>query len=108
MLRDFLKHKKTMDKDMSVIPETDDMRRKRAQYRANYRGTKEMDWVLGKFADAKLSSMVDPKLSTFELLLTIADQKINSWIFSPESCDNPQYTDIIAEICEFHDVSCSK
>ena len=31
-----------------------DSRRRRAAYRASHRGTKEMDWILGRFADAAL------------------------------------------------------
>ncbi|MEN2494254.1 MAG: hypothetical protein TECD_00145 [Hyphomicrobiaceae bacterium hypho_1] len=87
---------------MSEISKTVDTRRKRAMFRANYRGTKEMDWVLGKFAKATLFDMVDPKLSTFELLLTVADQQISDWISMPDSCDNPNYTEIITEIRHFH------
>ena len=38
---------------------TDDAetRRRRAAYRACHRGTKEMDWILGRFAEAALPAM---------------------------------------------------
>ncbi|TMJ66522.1 MAG: succinate dehydrogenase assembly factor 2, partial [Alphaproteobacteria bacterium] len=38
---------------------TDDVerRRRRAVYRACHRGTKEMDWILGRFAQAALADM---------------------------------------------------
>jgi len=84
------------------MSDTFEMRRKRALFRANHRGTKEMDWMLGKFAEAKLADMSDPILSAFELLLTVADQEINTWLLKPEECDNPRYTQILADIREFN------
>ena len=39
-----------------------DMRRRRALYRAQHRGTKEMDHMIGRFAEAKV-----PQLSAEEL-----------------------------------------
>jgi len=87
------------------MSDTVEVRRRRAQFRATHRGTKEMDWMLGKFAEAKLSEMSDPRLSAFELLLTVADLQINDWLLKPENCDTPRYIEIIADIREFHGMS---
>jgi antitoxin CptB len=54
-----------------------DSRRKRALYRAHHRGTKEMDLILGGFADAELSRLSDAEISTFELLLALPDPDID-------------------------------
>jgi len=82
-----------------------DIRRRRALFRATHRGTKEMDWMLGKYAEAYLSQMADPKLQEFELLLTVEDPKIHNWLLNPENCDNSRYIDIIAEIRKFHGIA---
>jgi antitoxin CptB len=52
-------------------------RRKRAIYRAHHRGTKEMDLILGGFADAELSRLSDDELAAFELLLALPDPEID-------------------------------
>ena len=46
-----------------------DERRRRAAYRATHRGTKEMDWLLGRYAEAHLASMPDAELDEFERLI---------------------------------------
>lgn len=55
-------------------------RMKRALYRAHHRGTKEMDLVLGNFADAELVRLDDAGLVAFEELLALPDPEIDRWI----------------------------
>ncbi|MCK5550642.1 MAG: succinate dehydrogenase assembly factor 2, partial [Hyphomicrobiaceae bacterium] len=43
-----------------------EMRRRRAAYRASHRGTKEMDLILGRFADAFLDGICAEKMTGFE------------------------------------------
>lgn len=59
-----------------------DTRRRRALYRASHRGTKEMDLLMGRFAEARLSNMDEASLACFERLLAEEDPDIQSWIFS--------------------------
>ena len=58
----------------------DDARRKRLRYRAWHRGTKESDFILGSFADAKLPSMDTAGLDAFEALLDVPDPVIYDWV----------------------------
>jgi antitoxin CptB len=53
---------------------------KRALYRAHHRGTKEMDLVLGRFADAELGRLDAAGLAAFEALLALPDPDIDRWI----------------------------
>lgn len=53
---------------------------KRALYRAHHRGTKEMDLVLGRFAEAELGGLGDADLAVFEELLALPDPEIDRWI----------------------------
>ena len=58
----------------------DDARRKRLRYRAWHRGTKESDFILGSFADAKLPTMDAAGLDAFEALLDVPDPVIYDWV----------------------------
>jgi antitoxin CptB len=55
----------------------EDSRRKRALYRAHHRGTKEMDIILGGFADAEVARFSDSEMTTFEVLLSLPDPEID-------------------------------
>jgi antitoxin CptB len=50
-----------------------DDRRKRLLFRCWHRGTREMDLILGRFADAEIGTLTDGELSELELLLEIPD-----------------------------------
>ncbi|HZV22105.1 MAG TPA: succinate dehydrogenase assembly factor 2 [Hyphomicrobiales bacterium] len=55
-------------------------RRKRALYRANHRGTKELDLMLGRFANACVPTMDEERLTAFERLLVLPDPEIDRWV----------------------------
>jgi antitoxin CptB len=57
-----------------------EIRRKRALYRANHRGTKELDLILGRYASERVASMDEAKLAAFEAFLALPDTDIDQWI----------------------------
>jgi antitoxin CptB len=57
-----------------------EIRRKRALYRANHRGTKELDLILGRYADERVPAMDEAKLTAFEAFLALPDTDIDLWI----------------------------
>ncbi len=61
-----------------------DERRRRALFRARRRGMREMDLVMGQFADRDLSTMDESELAEFERLLDVADPQILAWIVGDE------------------------
>jgi len=79
-----------------------DPRRRRALFRATHRGTKEMDWLLGRYADAMLAQMDDPALVRFEEFLAISDPDLNGWIINPETVSDRAFGALISEIRAFH------
>ena len=79
-----------------------DNRRRRALYRANYRGTKEMDWLLGKFAAAKLPGMEGPALARFEQFLVLPDPELNTWLLDPSRVEGLEFSELVAEVRAFH------
>jgi antitoxin CptB len=50
-----------------------DDRRKRLLFRCWHRGTREMDLILGRFADAEIGTLTDTELGELERLLEIPD-----------------------------------
>lgn len=81
-----------------------DVRRRRAAYRATYRGTKELDWMVGRYAEAHLPAMDDARLTRFELLLALPEPQLQSWLLAP--ADSPpqggEFADLVAAIRQFH------
>ena len=60
--------------------ETPEIRRKRLRMRAWHRGIKEMDLILGGYADAHLQTLDDPALDTFEAALEENDHDLFAWV----------------------------
>ena len=50
-----------------------DERRKRLLFRCWHRGTREMDLILGRFADAAIESLSDLELAELERLIELPD-----------------------------------
>jgi antitoxin CptB len=50
-----------------------DVRRKRLLFRCWHRGTREMDLILGRFADAELTGLTNDELSELERLIDVPD-----------------------------------
>lgn len=81
-----------------------DTRRRRALYRATHRGTKEMDWLLGHFAEARLAAMDEADLDGFERLLVLPDPDLQNWIMSGTRLDGSELAPLIERIRAFHGI----
>ena len=67
-----------------------DDRRKKLKFRAWRRGFREIDLILGRFADARLAELDDAGLDAFEALLEAPDQDVYLWI-TEEVAAPPEY-----------------
>jgi antitoxin CptB len=56
------------------------MRRRRLRYRAGHRGTRELDLILGPFAEARADAMDGVELSAFERLLAEEETDLQDWL----------------------------
>ena len=72
------------------MTENSENRLKRMRYRAWHRGIKEMDLILGRFADETLDSLSDDDLDQFEGLLEVGDQQFYRWINGAEDVPDDQ------------------
>ncbi|MEZ5818432.1 MAG: succinate dehydrogenase assembly factor 2 [Hyphomicrobiaceae bacterium] len=79
-----------------------DTRRRRAAYRASHRGTKEMDWLLGRFGEAHLTVMSDPDLAAFERLISLPDPELQSWILAGQLRTENELSGLVNRIRAFH------
>lgn len=57
-----------------------EVRLKRLRIRSWRRGTKEMDLILGPFADRCLSELSDEELEVYEAMLAENDQDLYQWV----------------------------
>jgi len=77
-------------------------RRRRAAFRANHRGTKDRDWLIGRFADARVADMLPPMLAEFERLLQMPDPELHDMILYPEIAPAGEFMALIAQLRIFH------
>ena len=79
------------------MSETQEARLKRMAMRSWRRGMKEMDLILGPYADAHLAAMAEDRLAVFDKLLEENDQDLLPWVLGQNPA--PGYlTELIAEI----------
>jgi antitoxin CptB len=71
------------------MQETAEARLKRMRMRSWRRGTKEMDLVLGPWADAHLASLGEEELALYDALLEENDQDLMAWILGQSPTPAP-------------------
>jgi antitoxin CptB len=76
------------------------MRRRRLRFRVWHRGMREVDLILGRFADAHLAELDEADLSSFEALLGEPDPEVLGWVTGefevPLEADSPLLRRILA------------
>jgi antitoxin CptB len=78
-----------------------DDRRKRLLFRANHRGMKEADVMLGGFAHAHLADLTEAQVDRLELLLEELDVDIMDWVIGKTPVPEKYDTDIFAMILKY-------
>jgi antitoxin CptB len=78
------------------------MRRRRALWRASHRGTKEMDFLLGRYAAAALDSMNAADLMVFERLIDTSDPEIEKAVLDRFSLGARELDELIDRLRHFH------
>jgi len=80
-----------------ALPELQ-VRRKRLLWRARHRGMKEMDLMLGKYAERELDNMSVEQLAEFETLLEVSDAFLLDWLTGKSPTPADVETIMFAEI----------
>ena len=74
---------------------------KKLLYRSNHRGTKEMDLLIGGFANENLKKLSPEELKEFELLLNFTDKELSSWLVDNKKNIDLEKFSISKKIKEF-------
>jgi antitoxin CptB len=78
------------------------MRRRRALWRATHRGTKEMDYLLGRYAERALDSMNAADIVLFERLIDTPDHEIEAAVLDGQSLGANDLDELIDRLRRFH------
>ena len=78
-----------------------EVKRKRLIYRARHRGTKELDLLIGSFADAHLADFDAGQLERFEKILSLPEPQIYSWLVGEESPPEALRDDVLSLLLAF-------
>jgi antitoxin CptB len=74
---------------------------KKLLYRSNHRGTKEMDLLIGGFANENLKKLSPEELQEFEILLNFTDKELSSWLVDNKKNIDLENFSISKKIKEF-------
>ena len=75
-----------------------DPRRRKLLFRSWHRGIREMDLILGSFADAEIAILTDAELDQYEDLLELQDADLLSWVTGDSRVPVGQDTTLLARI----------
>jgi len=57
-----------------------DPRRRKLLFRCWHRGMREMDLIMGRFADSALADLSEAELAEFERLIELPDRDLLAWV----------------------------
>ena len=79
-----------------------DAHRRKLLFRAWHRGIREMDLIMGRFADATIEQLSEAELTEFDALMELPDQQVLAWI-TGEAVVLPEHDGpLLLRLREFH------
>ena len=79
-----------------------DARRRRLLFRSWHRGIREMDLIMGRFADAWIERLSDPELDDYERLIEVPDLELYAWVAGHEAVPAGYDSDVFRRLRAFH------
>lgn len=79
-----------------------DPRRRKILFRAWHRGMREMDLIMGRFADAEIGTMNEAELDEFERLIEVLDRDLLSWVTGEAPAPENYDSDVFRRLKAFH------
>lgn len=76
-------------------------RRKRLLFRSWHRGMREMDMLLGRFADQHIDSFSNRELALFEAILNHVDPDIYAWLSGREPVPAEMQSNVMNQLLKF-------
>jgi antitoxin CptB len=78
------------------------VRRRKVKFRSWHRGMREMDLIMGRFADAFVDRMEAEELDAYERLMDIPDPELLAWIVGQRSPPPSHDTAMLRRLRAFH------
>ena len=75
--------------------------RKMLIFRGSHRGLKEMDLLLGGFAQKHVPAMSQTEMTDFQRILSLPDQELLAWYMGTESVPVDKISPLLVRILEF-------
>jgi len=79
-----------------------DERRRKLLFRAWRRGVREMDLIIGRFADVYIDQFDQPGLDDFERLIEAPNAELYAWVTGAEAVPANFDTEVLAKLRAFH------
>jgi len=79
-----------------------EVRKKRILFRAWHRGTREMDLILGRFADATVGRLGEHDIALLEDLMEVPDNDLYDWITGAKETPAKYETALLKKLRSFH------
>ncbi len=79
-----------------------DHRRRRLLFRAWHRGTREVDLITGRFADAHIATLTEPEIGEFEQLMEVPEPELYAWVTGAVEAPAAHDTALFRRLREFH------
>jgi antitoxin CptB len=79
-----------------------DERRRRLLFRAWRRGVREMDLIVGRFADTFIDKFDRRALDEFERLIEVPNAELYAWIVGSESVPPENESGVLRQLIAFH------
>ena len=75
-----------------------DVRRRKLLFRAWRRGVREMDLIVGRFADAHIGTLDESALDDFERLIEVPNAALYAWVVGAESVPQNYDTAVLRQL----------
>jgi antitoxin CptB len=79
-----------------------DTRRRKLLFRAWHRGMREMDLIMGRFADRAIADLGERELAEFERLIELPDGELLAWITGEADVPPNLDTALFRRLRDFH------
>jgi antitoxin CptB len=79
-----------------------DERRRRLLYRAWHRGTREMDLLMGRFADAAIGDLTEAEITELERLTDVPDPELYAWLTGGRPVPDDYDLTVFRRLRDFH------
>ena len=79
-----------------------DSRRRRLLFRSWHRGIREMDLILGRFADVHIAGLNDTELDVYERLIELPDPDLLGWVTGEYPAPAEFDTALFRRLRDFH------